>query len=88
MPWNDAALAEEATCPEAETPEGVRPADADTVDEEICAAGDWTGAGGCPVKAVTAKLATAAATTKPPIHASASGRHPRRRGRLAPPPGG
>jgi hypothetical protein len=40
------------------------------------------------VKAVTAKLATAAATTKPPIHASASGRHPRRRGRLAPPPGG
>ena len=87
-PRDDDALAEEETCREAGTPEGVRPADVDAADEEICAAGDGIGTGVCRVKAVTAKLATPAATRKPTIHASASGRHLRRRGRLPPPPAG
>ena len=64
---------------EAGTAEGVPPAGVAAADEEICAAGDWTGAGVCPVNAVTAKVATPAATRKPTIHASASGRHVRRR---------
>jgi hypothetical protein len=87
-PRDDDALAEEETGREAGTPEGVRPADVDAADEETCAAGDGIVAGVCRVKAVTAKLATPAATRKPTIHASASGRHLRRRGRLPPPPGG
>ena len=87
-PRDDDALAEEETCREAGTPEGIRPADVDAADEEICAAGDGIGTGVCRVKAVTAKLATPAATRKPTIHASASGRHLRRRGRLPPPPAG
>jgi hypothetical protein len=88
VPWNDDALAEEDAGREAGLPEGVRPAGVDAADEEICAAGDWTGAGVCPVKAVTAKTATPAATRKPKTHASASGRNQRRRGWFASPPGG
>jgi hypothetical protein len=85
VPWNDEAL---AAGREDDPPEAARPADADGVGEATCAAGVGVGAGGCRVRAVAAKAAAEAAIRKPMIHASASGRHLRRRGRFRPPAGG
>ena len=65
-----------------------RPPVVDPAAEEVSPAGDCPGVGVCPLKAVTAKPVTAAATRKPVSHASASGRHKRRRGRFLPPGGG
>jgi len=85
VPWNDEAL---AAGREDDPPEAARPADADGVGEATCAAGVGVGAGGGRVRAVAAKAAAEAAIRKPMIHASASGRHLRRRGRFRPPAGG
>jgi len=90
--WDDDALAEEDTLRDADAeadPLGApRPPDVDAVGEEVSAAGDWVGVGVCPVKAVTAIPAAAAAATNPMTNASTSGRHKRRRGRFLPPGGG
>ena len=95
MPWNDDddVLAEEDTPWEVDAeavPAGAPrpPPDVDPGAEEVSPAGDWAGAGVCPVKAATAKPATDAATMKPASHASASGRQKRRRGRSLPGGGG
>ncbi len=84
MAWDDDALADKDTLwavdEEADAAGEPRPPVVDPAAEEVSPAGDCPGVGVCPVKAVMAKPATVAATRKPASHASASGRHRRRRG--------
>lgn len=91
-PYGD-VLAAEDTLREADgdaAPEAVCPPWVDAACDEVSAAGwDGTGADGCPVNEVSAN-AVAPETTRsaPRTHASTSGRHSLRRGRLVVPGGG
>jgi hypothetical protein len=88
-PWYVDALAEVDVDWEADRPGPLCPPDVDADSEEVTAAGDWTGVGVFPVNEVTAKAVAPDITRSAPMtHASTSGRHPRRRGRLRPPIGG
>ena len=63
------------------------PAGLGAVGWVVCAAG-WNCSGVCPVKEVKTKAVAPATTRALTIHASTSGRRPRRRGRFLPPGGG
>ena len=63
------------------------PAGLGAVGWVVCAAG-WNCSGVCPVREVKTKAVAPATTRALMIHASTSGRRPRRRGRFLPPGGG
>ena len=63
------------------------PAGRGAVGWVVCAAG-WNCSGVCPVKEIKTKAVAPATTRALMIHASTSGRRPRRRGRFLPPGGG
>ena len=63
------------------------PAGLGAVGWVVCAAG-WNCSGVCPVKEIKTKAVAPATTRALMIHASTSGRRPRRRGRFLPPGGG